>query len=91
MGAPHANGLHITEHDGGGFTLTAEVLEHGNRRHRLARMRAVTERLRWGGWKCSRCGEPVPLYKRADAEYCSEGCRRADARARCRRKQLDDH
>lgn len=82
MPAPDPNGLSIEEYDDGGFRLTAEVWAEGNRRHRLARMRAVTRRLRWGGWKCRGCGEPMPLCKRADADYCSESCRKRAARRR---------
>ena len=82
MPGPDPNGLYIEEYDNGGFRLTAEIWWHGNRRHRVARMLAIKQRLRWGGWKCLCCGEPVPIYKRADARYCSEGCRKAEARAR---------
>jgi RNA polymerase-binding transcription factor DksA len=70
------------EHDDGRSTITALVPREGNRRHRIARMLAVGQRLRWGGWKCQHCGEPVPLFKRADARFCAERCRKADARQR---------
>ena len=86
MPGPDPDGLGLEEFDGGRFNLTAYCFSNGNRRHRLARMLAVRKRLRWGGWKCLGCGEPVPLYRRADADYCSEGCRKTEARARRQRR-----
>lgn len=56
----------------------------GNPRHRLARARAVLLNLYRGGWLCPWCGDPVPIWRRADAVYCCEGCRkRARRAARC--------
>jgi hypothetical protein len=82
MPVPDPNGLDIEEHDDGSFTITAEIWPHGNRRHRIARMKAVTRRLRCGGWRCRECKDRVPLYKRADAHFCSERCRKLAARRR---------
>lgn len=82
MPAPDPAGVDIEEHDDGGFRITCEVWEDGNRRHRLARMRAVARKVRFGGWRCRRCSRPVPFYKRADALFCSERCRKAEARVR---------
>lgn len=53
----------------------------GNMRHRIARAEAVLRRLR-RGWLCLWCRRPVPIYRRADACYCSQGCRKRAARAR---------
>jgi hypothetical protein len=82
MPTPDPNGLDIEEDDDGRLTITAEIWPHGNRRHRIARMTAVTRRLRWEGWRCRECNKPVPLYKRADARFCSEQCRKLAARRR---------
>jgi hypothetical protein len=54
----------------------------GNRRTRLARARAVLSNLVRDGWLCPVCGEPVPIYRRADAVYCSTGCRKRASRER---------
>lgn len=35
-----------------------------------------------GGWHCRHCGDLMPEYKRADAVYCSESCRKRDAQRR---------
>lgn len=53
----------------------------GNMRHRNARAESVLKRLA-RGWLCHWCRRPVPIYRRADACYCCEGCRKRGARAR---------
>lgn len=80
MPAPDPAGLDIEEYEDGSFRITAEIWEHGNRFHRLARMEAVSLNIQRGGWRCRGCGAPVPLYKRADAHYCREQCRKARRR-----------
>lgn len=84
MHGPDSDGISVEVYDGGRFTLTALCYEDGNRRHRIARLPALMRRMRFGGWKCRACGEPAPHYKRADADFCSERCRKAEARARRR-------
>jgi hypothetical protein len=54
----------------------------GNRRHRIARAVAVLRRLQRNGWICPHCGDPVPLWRRADAVFCSPGCKKRAMRAR---------
>ena len=34
------------------------------------------------GWYCERCQKLMPVWKRADARYCSESCRKMAARLR---------
>ena len=41
---------------------------------------AALRRLRCDGWTCPECGEPVPMFRRADADYCREACRKRAAR-----------
>lgn len=82
MPAPDPQGLDPAEHPDGGYTLSAETWPDGNRRHRIARMLAIRRNLRLGGWTCRACDAPIPLFRRADARYCSEGCRKREARAR---------
>lgn len=82
MPGPDPQGLDLDERPDGSFTVTAEIWRYGNRKHRLARMFAVSRRIKADGWRCPWCGEPVPLYRRADARYCGEGCRSRAARAR---------
>lgn len=82
MPGPDPEGLDLEELENGGFRIYAEVWEHGNKRHRIARMLAVSRNMRAGGWRCWGCGEQVPLYKRADARFCSEPCRKNAGRRR---------
>ncbi len=56
----------------------------GNKRHRLARARRILENARWGEWSCRECREPVPMFRRADAVFCREACRKSAARRRKR-------
>lgn len=53
----------------------------GNMRHRIDRAKRVLKRLQ-RGWLCHWCGDPVPIYRRADARYCCQGCRKRAARER---------
>ena len=58
MPGPDPQGLDIDERSDGSFTITAEVWRYGNRKHRLARMFAVSRRIKTEGWRCPWCGEP---------------------------------
>ena len=88
MPAPDPFGLHYDQTPDGCPIVTAELWTSrlppfsGNPRHRLARARAVLRNLLRNGWACRHCGDPVPLWRRADAVYCSEGCRKHAARRR---------
>lgn len=53
-----------------------------NKKHRDARAQRILSKLRWGQWCCPQCGGYVPLYRRADAVYCRESCRKRAAKAR---------
>ena len=57
------------------------IYRGGNMGHRHARALRILKKLRWG-WLCLQCLRPVPIYRRADAVYCCEGCRKRAARAR---------
>lgn len=59
----------------------AWVWGNENRRHKRA-IRLLRLYARPWGWYCRRCQELMPEYKRADAVYCSESCRKRDARER---------
>ncbi|MEI4471507.1 hypothetical protein [Frigidibacter sp. MR17.24] len=56
----------------------------GNIRHRNARAKRILQNARWGEWLCLHCGDPVPMWRRADAVYCSTGCRKRAKRARAK-------
>ena len=84
MPGPDPFGLDIEEHDNGGFGITCELWAHGHRAPRIGRMLAVARNIRRNGWMCAWCHEPIPLYRRADARFCREVCRKKSARARRR-------
>jgi hypothetical protein len=72
MPQPDPNGLDIDEREDGSFSITAEIWWRGNRRHRIARMRAVARNIACGGWRCRQCATEIALFKRSDARYCSD-------------------
>lgn len=88
MPAPDPFGISYDETPDGRPKVVAEiwpsdgVFAQGNRRHRLARATAVLRKLMWNGWTCPECGGHVPLYRRADAVYCCESCRKRAKRHR---------
>ena len=82
MPAPDPSGIGIEEYEGGGFRITCELWWHGNRATRIKRMKRIAENIRWNGWRCEHCGDPIPLYRRSDARFCRERCRKAAARSR---------
>ncbi len=51
----------------------------GNRKKRVA---MIGERLSRGDWNCRWCLDPMPIWRRVDALYCREGCRKRAARSR---------
>ncbi len=82
MPAPDPHGLYIEEYDDGGFSIICELWWHGNRANRIRRMRSIADNIRWGGWLCAHCRKPIPIFRRSDALYCRERCRKAAARLR---------
>jgi hypothetical protein len=51
-------------------------------RNRERRASTILRRTAARTWCCGWCGNPLPEWRRADAEYCREGCRKRAARAR---------
>lgn len=95
MPAPDPHGLTYHETASGKPCITAEIwgsrnrpFWEGNPKHRNARAAAVLKRLCIDGWACRECRNPVPLYRRADARYCCERCRKRAARARVKASGL---
>lgn len=82
MPGPDPSGLDYNKAPDGRWRVTAEVwpqsgLFASNRKHRIARLRTVVRNLERGGWLCSWCLDPVPIWRRADARYCCQGCKRS--------------
>ena len=69
----------------------ATILGGGNPRHRLDRAKRIFRKLAsWRGWACRWCGGQVPLFRRADAIYCSESCRKRAAQKRRKGQAWDN-
>lgn len=82
MPAPEPDTLWFEEYDGQVVANFQRYFWTGNVAHRKARAIAIMRRMRRGDWLCLWCGETLPDYKRADARYCCEGCRKSAARGR---------
>ncbi|RYH10513.1 hypothetical protein EU800_07120 [Tropicimonas sp. IMCC6043] len=54
----------------------------GNNGNRRKRAIAMLRRLARGDWTCRWCGDALPDWRRVDARYCCEGCRKRAARSR---------
>lgn len=86
MPAPDPDALEVVDDGPNRVTVHIGVFRSGNKKARIQRGKAVFRNLIRGGWLCRWCRDPVPIYKRADAQFCCEGCRKRAARdRRCRR------
>ena len=54
----------------------------GNVGNRKARASAILRRVQSGDWHCRWCRDDLPEWRRADALYCCEGCRKRARRKR---------
>ena len=86
MPAPNPDGITIEQRpDGWGVLVDTFML--AGRTQRMLRAKRILRNLVADGWCCRWCGGPVPEYRRADARYCCEGCRKRDARSRRKMRQ----
>jgi len=82
MPAPDPDAIDLGDGWPDRVSVLASMFMAGNRKARKARTLAIFRKLQWGGWNCRWCGDPVPLFKRAEAAFCCEGCRKRAARRR---------
>ena len=87
MPEPDPHGVRIEHYDDGSWTTICEAWPEGNRRHRIARMLRIARLERGSGWRCSWCRGEMPLFRRTDARFCGEGCRKRAARERRWRRE----
>lgn len=83
MPAPDPHGITI-EAQGDRWGLLVETFMLSGRTQRMARARRILTNLHRDRWACRDCGDPVPAYRRADARYCCDRCRKRAARNRRR-------
>lgn len=81
MPTPDPHGIWLEEDHRGNLTVFMEKHFFSSMQTRKARAKAILLNHRRNGWACQWCGEEVPVYKRSDAKYCSEGCRKRNQRA----------
>ncbi|MCJ1900967.1 hypothetical protein MR829_11340 [Paracoccus versutus] len=72
----------IEAREGGGWAVLIETFMLSGRTQRKARAMRILANLKRNGWACGWCSGPVPEFRRADARYCCEGCRKRAARSR---------
>lgn len=90
MPEPDPFGVEIEEREDGTVAATYHVWGCGNVRHRKARAVALIRNIKRDGWRCAWCDAPIPEFRRADARYCREGCRKAAARSRSNPEACED-
>jgi len=81
MSGPDPFGIWVQYDAEGNTHVVYEQWDYGNRKTRQARASSILRNLKLG-WLCPVCFEPVPIYRRADAAFCSERCRKKQARKR---------
>ena len=64
------------------FLVHQGLFGTGNKRHPMHRAKSILMKISADGWRCRWCWEPVPLARRADAQYCCEACRKRAAKSR---------
>lgn len=83
MPGPDPDTIFIEAHEGGGYSVSfLRYLWTGAAGNRANRAKAILGRLSRRDWLCRTCGDDLPEWRRADALYCSEGCRKKAARQR---------
>lgn len=86
MPSPDPKGVTRSNAPSGMVSVLVDTYLAGNRKARMARAMQILSYLEAGGWQCRWCGDQVPFYRRADARFCCEGCRKRAARLRRRER-----
>lgn len=87
MPGPDPHAVWFEEYDGRLLASFEPYFWTGNVGNRKARAIAILKRIAWHDWFCRWCGNDLPEWRRADALYCSEGCRKRAARYRRRARR----
>jgi len=91
MAGPDPNTIWIERTTSGYHATYERYFWTGNEAHRRARVLAIGKRMVQGTWRCKWCGDDLPLDKRADTQFCREGCRKRAARLRKLQRRYDIH
>ena len=80
---PYPQAIWIEDAPNGAFSIYFEkYFWTGKTGHRAGRVATTARRLKAQTWRCLWCRNDLPVWRRADAKYCCEGCRKRAARAR---------
>jgi hypothetical protein len=82
MPGPDPHALWFERYDGRITVSYERYLWSGNEGNRKARAIVMLKRLMRHDWRCRWCGDELPAWRRVDAQYCREGCRKKAARWR---------
>lgn len=88
MPAPDPWAISVEEKPNG-WSVHYDTFMLSGRTQRLARAKRILSNLRKNGWCCAWCGQPVPEFRRADALFCRESCRKRAARSRRAERSRD--
>ncbi len=89
MPGPDPQALWLEEDAYGRPVVSYEVFLIGNRTARKRRAVRVLRNILRDDWLCPWCRGPVPIFRRADARFCGESCRKKAARQRRARRHVD--
>ena len=88
MPGPDPLSLWIDHDDSGrGSVYFQRYFWTGQAGNRARRAQSIARRLRAQTWRCLWCRDDLPAWRRADAMYCCEGCRKRATRLRTKCKQ----
>lgn len=82
MPGPEPGAVWIEDVEAGRYRAVFEPYFYSRSQNRLKRVKTILRRLVARTWRCQWCGDELPDYRRADAVYCREGCRKRAARDR---------
>lgn len=82
MPGPDPDGLYFEVYEGRWIVSYFPYFWSGNEGHRKARAIALLRRKVRGDWRCGWCWKELPIWRRVDARFCGEGCRKKAARER---------
>ncbi len=82
MTGPEPDTLWIEKYDGRLLATYQPYFWTGNVGNRKARAIAILRRMVRGDWRCHWCLDDLPTWRRADARFCCESCRKKAARLR---------
>ena len=82
MPGPDPNAVWLERHERRVTATFEAYFWTGNAGHRQARAMAILRRWQRRDWFCRWCGDDLPDWRRADAHFCRESCRKKAARAR---------